>query len=245
MRHARRRLALVAALAGTAAALSPARAASPDEAAAEVRARIEASPKLPLVAHELFARPPSAGWKSGMVSWVAFDAQGRLYELQRGEKAPPVLLLDRNGKVLRGWGEGNYTIPHAVRIDPKGNVWTVDAGASRVIEYSPGGEKLMTIEVGEAPYRANGFSGTSDIAFGSNGHLYITDGYGNARVLEYSAEGRRLRQWGEPGTGPGQFRLPHAIQIGQDGVIYVADRENGRIQKFDMDGKTLGEIGPL
>lgn len=220
-------------------------AAGPDEAAAEIRARIEASPKLAFVAQDVVAKPPSPGWTSGMVSWVAFDAQGRLYELQRGDKAPPIVVLDRDGKVLRGWGAAGYVIPHAVRIDPKGNVWTIDAGASRVIKYSPRGETLMTIEVGEAPYRANGFNGTSDIAFAKNGHLFITDGYGNARVLEYSADGKRLRQWGEPGTGPGQFRLPHAIQIGPDGVIYVADRENGRIQKFDMDGKYLGEIGPL
>jgi DNA-binding beta-propeller fold protein YncE len=234
-----------AAFAGALLACSPALAATPDEAAAEVRARIEASPVLPFVATDFAARQPTAGWTSGMVSWVAFDGQGHLYELQRGDKADPVLVLDRDGKVLRSWGKGGYTIPHAVRIDPKGAVWTVDAGASRVIEYSPRGEKLMTIEVGEAPYRANGFSGTSDIAFGKNGHLFIADGYGNARVLEYSADGKRLRQWGEPGTGPGQFHLPHALQIGADGTIYVADRENGRIQKFDMDGKYLGEIGPL
>ncbi len=241
----RLRLWVAAALFGGVLAASPEVTAGPDEAAAEVRARIEASPELAFVAKDFVARPPNPDWKSGMVSWVAFDAQGHLYELQRGDKAPPILMLDRDGSVLRGWGAGDEVIPHAIRIDPKGNVWTVDAGASRVIEYSPRGERLMTIEVGEAPYRANGFSGTSDIAFANNGHLFITDGYGNARVLEYSADGKRLRQWGEAGTGPGRFRLPHAIQIGPDGVIYVADRENGRIQRFDMDGKFLGEIGPL
>ena len=231
------------ALAGAVQAAGPGPAG--DKAAADLRARIEASPKLPFVATVFAARPPTAGWASGMVSWVAIDGQGHLLELQRGDKADPVLVLDRDGKVLRSWGRGGYTIPHAVRVDPAGHVWTVDAGASRVIEYSSRGEKLMTIEVGEAPPRANGFNGTSDIAFGPHGRLFITDGYGNARVLEYGADGKRVRQWGEPGSGPGQFHLPHALQIGPDGTVYVADRENGRIEKFDLDGKYLGEIAGL
>jgi sugar lactone lactonase YvrE len=223
----------------------PPSTAAQDRAAADLHARIEASPKLPFVATPFVAKPPSAEWRSGMVSWVALDKAGRLYELQRGEKADPVLVLDRQGKVLRSWGKGGYTIPHAIRIDPAGNVWTVDAAASRVIKYSPRGEKLMTIEVGEQPQTRGPFNGASDIAFGPNGRLFITDGYGNARVLEYSAEGKRLRQWGEPGVGPGQFHLPHAIQIGADGTVYVADRENGRIEKFSLDGKFLGEIDGL
>jgi len=176
-----------------------------------------------------------------MVSWLALDKQGLIYELQRGDKADPVLVLDRTGKVVRSWGRGAYKVPHSIRIDPDGNVWTVDAGSSTVIKYSPTGEKLLTIEVGEQPV---GKGGTSDIAFGPAGHLFITDGYGNARVLEYTAEGKRVRQWGSPGTGPGEFHLPHAIRIA-DGVVYVADRENGRIEKFDLEGHYVGEIDHL
>jgi hypothetical protein len=89
------------------------------------------------------------------------------------------------------------------------------------------------------------FNGTTDIAFGPNGRLFISDGYGNARVLEYSPDGKRVREWGKPGTGPGEFKLPHSIQIDENGVVYVADRENGRIQKFDLNGKFLGEIAGL
>lgn len=180
-----------------------------------------------------------------MVSWLAVDAKGLIYELQRGDDADPVLVLDAEGTLLRSWGKGDYTIPHSIRIDPEGNVWTVDAGSSIVIKYSPLGKKLMTIAVGERPKTSNAFSGTTDIAFAPNGHLYITDGYGNARVLEYTAAGKRINQWGKPGTGPGEFNLPHAIQIGPDGIIYIADRENGRIQEFDLDGKFLSEIPHL
>jgi streptogramin lyase len=214
-------------------------------AAADLRARIEASPTLPFEAVHFAARALGPGWESGMVSWIAIDPKGPIYELQRGDKANPVLVLDRDGKILRSWGKGNYTIPHSIRIDPAGNVWTVDAAASTVIKYSPAGEKLMTITVGEQPRTRNAFNGTTDIAFGPSGRLFITDGYGNARVLEYTADGRRVKEWGRPGTGPGEFHLPHALQIDEEGTIYVADRENGRIEKFDLDGKFLGEIPHL
>jgi DNA-binding beta-propeller fold protein YncE len=216
-----------------------------EKAAADLRARIEGSPKLPFNSVHFTAKPPAIGWESGAVSWVAVDRKGRIYEIQRGDKADAVLMLDGEGKVLRSWGKGDFNIPHSIRIDPAGDVWTVDAGSSTVIKYSPLGEKLMTITVGERPDNGSPFNGTTDIAFGPNGRLYITDGYGNARVLEYTPDGKRVKQWGKPGTGPGEFSLPHAIQIDEKGTVYVADRENGRIEKFDLDGNFLGEIPHL
>lgn len=213
--------------------------------AAELRDRIEASPKLPFTPEHFAARPPNTGWESGFVSWVAVDARGLIYEIQRGEKADPVLVLNHAGIVLRSWGKGAYKIPHSIRIDPAGNVWTVDAATSQAIKYSPVGEKLMTISIGEQPQTSGSFNGATDIAFAPNGHLFITDGYGNARVLEYRPDGKRVKQWGSAGIGPGEFHLPHAIQIDEEGVIYVADRENGRIQKFDLNGKFLGQFDHL
>ena len=100
----------------------------------------------------------------------------------------------------------------------------------------------MEIAVGGQPVPCrNNFCGTTDIAFAPNGHLFISDGYANARILEYTADGQKIREWGTPGTGPGQFRLPHSIQIDEDGIVYVADRENGRVQRFTQDGAYLGE----
>ncbi len=122
-----------------------------EKATADLRARIEASPQLPFYGMQFAAKPPAIGWGSGAVSWVAVDRSGHIYEIQRGDKADPVLVLDREGKVLRSWGKGEFNIPHSIRIDPSGNVWTVDAGSSVVIKYSPLGEKLMTITVGERP----------------------------------------------------------------------------------------------
>jgi sugar lactone lactonase YvrE len=213
--------------------------------AADLRARVEASPLLPYYGVPCAAQPSTPGWESGTVSWVAVDPNGGIYEIQRGDKADPVLVLNDEGKILRSWGNGAYTIPHSIRIDPAGNLWTVDAASSTVIQYSPLGKKLMTISVGGQPENGGSFNGTTDIAFASNGHLYITDGYGNARVLEYTLAGKLVKQWGKPGSGPGEFNLPHAIQIDEQGTIYIADRENGRIEKFDLDGKFLGQIAGL
>ena len=208
----------------------------------ELRSILAQARKAPLAQSALNVTPPQPGWEMGMVSWVTSDKNGLIYLLQRGDKANPVVVVGRDGKVVRSWGQGMYKMPHAIRVDPQGNVWTTDAASSMVYKFSPEGKKLMEIEVGGQPADcSNNFCSTTDIAFAPNGHLFISDGYRNARILEYTADGKRITEWGEPGNGPGQFRLPHSIQIDETGTIYVADRENGRIQKFDMNGKFLGE----
>jgi SMP-30/gluconolaconase/LRE-like protein len=234
---------LLALLASTWAHQNPA-AQNPeaDAEAARLRALVENAPKLPLEPTALTPAPPEDGWSMGMVSWVAADSNGLIYLLQRGDKANPIVVINRDGRVVRSWGKGLYVMPHAIRIDPKGNVWTTDAASSMVYEFSPQGDVLMKIAVGGQPTPcANNFCGTTDIAFAPNGHLFIADGYANARILEYTADGTKVREWGKSGTGPGQFRLPHSIQIDDRGIVYVADRENGRVQRFDLQGTFLGE----
>jgi DNA-binding beta-propeller fold protein YncE len=212
------------------------------KATAHLHAILDAAPQHVLKAEEFHVQAPAAGWELGMVSSVAVDPKGTIYVLHRGDKSDPVEVFNSEGKLLRSWGAGLYKTPHSIRIDPQGNIWTVDAESSVVLKFTPEGKQLLRIEVGEQPpVRNNRFVGTTDITFGPNGRLFISDGYRNARILEYNAEGARVHQWGAPGTGPGQFRLPHGISIDRDGVLFVADRENGRIQKFDMDGKYLGE----
>jgi DNA-binding beta-propeller fold protein YncE len=223
-------------------ALTPEERAKMDAQNAELRAMLQTATKLPLRATPLKVTPPGQeGWALGMVSWIAADRDGLIYLLQRGDKADPVIMLDASGKVVRSWGRGMFTTPHAIRIDPQGNVWTTDAASSMVYKFSNTGKLLMQIEVGGQPTPCGNFCSTTDIAFASDGHLFIADGYRNARVLEYSADGKKLREWGSAGTGPGQFRLPHSIQIDAKGIVYVADRENGRIQRFDRAGTYLGE----
>jgi DNA-binding beta-propeller fold protein YncE len=216
-----------------------------------VRKLVDAAPRLPLTAAEVHP----AGLTIGYPSSVAMADDGTIYILQRprepsrdiipGVTADPVIAVDHNGHVLRAWGNGLFKIPHTIRIDKAGNIWTVDAGNSMVYEFTPAGKKLMEISIGEQPEKKTGFAGCTDIAFAPNGHLFITDGYGNSRVLEYSADGKRLHQWGSAGNGPGQFNQPHGIAIDDHGIVYVADRRNGRLQRFDMTGKYLGEWSNL
>jgi sugar lactone lactonase YvrE len=164
-----------------------------------------------------------------------------IYLLQRGDQADPVIVIDTAGTVVRSWGKGMYTTPHAIRLDPQGHVWTTDAASSMVYKFSPEGALLMTIEVGGQPAPCGGFCSTTDVAFATDGHLFIADGYRNARILEYTADGKKIAEWGKAGSGPGEFQLPHSIQIDERGTIYVADRENGRIQRFSRSGKFLDE----
>ena len=216
----------------------------------KLRALIEASPKLPFQQTDLLIKLPK-DQELGMVSWLARDAKtGVTWLIQRGDKANPVIAVDKEGHVLRSFGKGLYKIPHAIRLDPEGNVWTVDAGTSTVIKFSPKGKKLLEIDVGGLPEPADSafrgaFLGTTDVAFAPKGRILISDGYANARVVEYTADGKKVCEWGSAGTGPGQFHLPHSLVVDENNILYVADRENGRIEKFDLDGKFSGEIPNL
>ena len=213
-----------------------------DEQNTALRAMLQTATTLPMTRAALAVKPPStAGWALGMVSWVAASSDGLIYLLQRGDRADPVIAVDRDGKIVRSWGKGLYATPHAIRVDPQGNVWTTDAASSMVYKFKPDGTLLVKIEVGGQPTPCGNFCSTTDVAFAGDGHVFIADGYRNARILEYTADGKKVNEWGHAGTGPGEFRLSHSIQIDERGIIYVADRENGRIQRFDRSGKFLGE----
>ena len=210
------------------------------ELGAATIASIASAPKLGLSSTDVVVIPPDPGWELGTVSSVAIDGQGFIYLLQRGDKANPVVVIDTAGRVIRSWGKGLFKMPHYVRIDPQGNVWTVDAQSSTVRKFTPEGVQLLQIEVGGQPTGTSPFVGTTDIAFAPDGRLFVTDGYANARIVMYSALGERLGEFGNPGTGSGELNLPHAIVCDDAGVLYVADRENGRIQRFALDGTALG-----
>lgn len=179
--------------------------------------------------------------KLAMISAMAGDKAGNIYILHRPKDADPIVVVDRNGKILRSFGKGLYSIPHSIHLDPQGNVWTTDANTSKVRKFSPEGKQLLEITVGEIPDPNRPFCSVTGIAFPASGNVLISDGYCNARILEYTQDGKRVKEWGSKGKGPGEFTLPHDVTIGSGGTIYVADRENGRVQWFDSSNKYLGE----
>jgi DNA-binding beta-propeller fold protein YncE len=188
-----------------------------------------------------FPRLP-AGWTLGAVSSVATDSKGDVLVFHRGEH--PILVFDHDGKVLRSFGDGMFASPHGLRVDPKDNIWVTDNAAHTVTKFNHDGKVLMTLgEKNVAGEDANHFNKPTDIAFAANGDFYVSDGYGNSRVVKFDSDGKFLMTWGNKGTGPGEFNLPHAIRLDAAGRVYVADRENDRVQVFDADGKFLRQFG--
>ena len=200
------------------------------------RAAVAATPTLPVQRIDISLNPPMALER---ISAVAGDTQGNLYLFQRNTDYDPVVVIDRQGNVLRTFGGGLFAYPHSVRLDPEGNVWTVDATTSLIYKFSPQGEQLMQISVGEVPDISRIQRGTADIAFGPDGLIYVADGYANGRIVVFDAEGNKLREWGQRGTQAGEFNLPHSLAVAPDGTVYVADRENGRIQIFTPQGEFI------
>ncbi len=186
------------------------------------------------------------GWKLGRVSAVAVDATGEVYVFHRGSKADPIIVFDANGRYVRSWGRGLFGNAHGLRIDAEGNVWVTDNGDHQVMKFTRDGRPLMTLgRRGQAGTDRETFNRPTDVAFSPAGDFYVSDGYGNSRIVKFSAQGNYLLEWGEPGTGPGQFDTPHAIGVDSQGRVYVSDRENNRIQVFEANGQFLREWNHL
>ena len=130
--------------------------------------------------------------KLGMISAMAGDKDGNIYILHRPKDGDPIVVVDGSGKIVRSFGRGLYTIPHSIHVDSQGNIWTTDANTSKVYKFSPEGKQLLTIEVGEIPNPDRPFCSVTGIAFPKSGHILISDGYCNARILEYTQDGKRI-----------------------------------------------------
>lgn len=142
--------------------------------------------------------------------------------------------------MVRSWSTANPKGTHHIKLDPDGNVWLADFRSHVVQKYCPEGKLLLTLgEAGQSGCDEGHFNGPTDMAFLPNGDVFISDGYGNRRVAHFDRQGRFVNAWGEEGTRPGQFALPHGIAIDSKGRVYVADRNNARIQVFDTAGKLL------
>ena len=205
-----------------------------------LRALVKTIPDLPVERIELKLNPATT--ITG-ISAMAGDAKGNVYIIHRPEdkNLDPIVVADSKGNVIHSWGKGMFDIPHGIRVDPQGNVWTIDAHKSVITKFTADGKKLMEISVGDIPDATRPFCGATDVTFAKNGHIFASDGYCNARVIEYTADGKKLKEFGKKGKGQGEFINAHDVSISPDGKLFVADRENGRLQWFDMDGKFLGE----
>jgi DNA-binding beta-propeller fold protein YncE len=198
------------------------------------------------------------GWSFLDVGGICIDAQDRLYILNRSER--PIIVLDREGNLLNSWGEGFFNRAHGSCIGPDGNIYCTDDRNHIVAKFTTDGKLLMmlgtqgqssdsgylrTWDFWESLARiqrgAPPFNRPTGIAVTKTGDMYIADGYGNARVHKFSPDGKLLFSWGEPGGAPGQFRLPHNIWLDKQERVWIADRENSRIQIFNAKGKFITE----
>ena len=178
------------------------------------------------------------GWMLMDVAAVGVDSEDQVYVFNRGEH--PMIVFDRDGNFLRSWGEDLFHRAHGLHIGPDGMLYCTDDGDHTVRKMTPEGRMLLEIGVpGEAAPFMSGtpFHRCTHTALCPDGNIFVSDGYGNARVHKYDPAGRLLHSWGESGSGPGQFNLVHNIVADDDGWIYVADRENHRVQVFDTAGR--------
>lgn len=197
-------------------------------------------------------RPEGTNWVE--VTGVACDSSDRVYVFNRGPR--PVMIFDREGAFLGAWGEGVFARPHGITLGSDDSVFCTDDLGHTVRKFTPDGKLLLTLGVPGQPsdtgatsidYRTIRHAGPpfhfpTNVALGLAGQIYVADGYGNARVHEFSPEGELIRSWGAPGSAPGQFHVPHGIAVDAQGRVYLADRENSRIQIFSPTGECQGEL---
>lgn len=179
----------------------------------------------------------------GEVVDIAVDGQDHVYIFSRGDH--PLMVFEQDGQFIRSWGEGQFTRPHGITIDKDGILYCVDDDGHWIGRSTAAGVLLSSIGTrnqGAVSQSGDPFNRPTKVAFDpKTGDLYIAGGYGNARVHKFSVEGKHLFSWGDYGTDPGQFNLPHSVCTDSGGKVYVADRENHRIQIFDDQGNYLSQ----
>lgn len=178
------------------------------------------------------------GWQGfGDVGGVAIDKHERVYVFNRGTH--PMVVFDSDGTFLASWGEGLFSTPHAVHMGPDDTIYCTDSGDHTVRRCTLEGKVLLEIGIPGRPspfMSGEPFRNCTHTALSPTGDIYVSDGYENARIHKFSPNGDFLMSWGTPGVGEGEFNLPHNIACDSDGWVYVADRENHRIQVFDANG---------
>ena len=182
-----------------------------------------------------------AGWTWGWIPAVACDSRDRVYVYSRSEH--PLVIFDRDGNFLASWGEGILQDAHGLYIDAHDNVYCTERNTHCIRKFNPNGELVMTLGTPGQSATKDGdpFNLPTALARASNGDLFVSDGYGNARVHKFSPGGELLLSWGARGSGPGQFALSHHVWVDRQDRVWVCDRENARIQIFDTEGTFLSQ----
>lgn len=187
---------------------------------------------------------------------ISIDSNDNVYMATRGTEHP-IMMFDRQGNLLKTWGEEFFGRPHGFLVGPDGSFWVTDNDHHVVSKYTQEGKLLLELGNRDKPSdtgfiwgRGRGpdnvlrrgappFNAPANICIAPSGEIYVADGYGNARVHKFSPDGKLLASWGEPGDKPGEFKTPHAVWADKQNRVWVCDRENNRIQIFDTQGKFL------
>ena len=181
----------------------------------------------------------------GRISDVACDAEGRVYVQFRVDPYtdpdfPAIVVLSPEGERLAAWGGGVVMDGHMATVHPDGRVFVVDRDAHEVVIFSPEGERIGGLGKRHGP--GEPFNAPCDIAFAPDGGMFVADGYANAKVHRFAADGSYLGAWGRPGNRAGEFITPHSVWVLPDRRVLVADRDNSRVQAFTPEGTHLQDI---
>jgi len=195
------------------------------------------------------------GFILGNPTGIGIDSNQNIFVFHRADRQWPllnkmpdtyissktILLLDKNsGRIINSWGENLFMMPHGLKVDKQNNVWVTDVALHQVFKFTHEGKLLLKIGRAKVPGNdAMHFNQPTDIAIENDGSFYVSDGYGNSRVIKFSATGQYLFEWGVKGDQQSEFNIPHGITLDKNGNVYVADRENSRIQVFASSGKFL------
>jgi hypothetical protein len=200
---------------------------------------VSQSPDFGGVAYAVDPKWPAkpAGFQWAEVPGVDVDRHDLVYLFTR--KSPYVQVYAANGAFVRAWDQP-FKLPHHIKIDPEGNVWTTDIGAQTVQKFTPEGKLLLTLGTpGQTGCDSSHFDKPTDVAITAAGDVFVSDGYGNTRVVHFDKDGKYLKEWGKRGNSPGNFVLPHTIAVDSRNRVYVGDRDTARIQVFDTGGRLL------
>ena len=174
-----------------------------------------------------------------MISQIAVDRSGRVHAIRRGD--PPVVVFAPDGSFAGADGSGRIFDSHGAYIDRSDRFFLADRDAHEIIVFSSDGSELFALGTRHRPQWAAPFNHPTDAAVADDGDIYVSDGYGNARIHRFAADGTLLGSWGEVGHGPGQFMTPHAVWVDRENRVLVVDPENDRVQVFTRDGTWLAD----